>query len=77
MNIHPMLINTMKEKGFPGGSDGKESACNVGHLCSIPGLGRSPGDLFFMCIVRILKDLLFYQIASIQHSIISYDTRIY
>ena len=29
--------------GFPGGSDGKESACNVGHPCSIPGLGRSPG----------------------------------
>ena len=25
------------------GSDGKESACNVGDLCSIPGLGRSPG----------------------------------
>ena len=31
--------------GFPGGSDGKESACNVGDLDSIPGLGRSPGDL--------------------------------
>ena len=29
--------------GFPGGSDGKESACNVGDLCSIPLLGRSPG----------------------------------
>ena len=29
--------------GFPGGSDGKESACNAGDLCSIPGLGRSPG----------------------------------
>ena len=29
--------------GFPGGSDGKESACNVGDLGSIPGLGRSPG----------------------------------
>ena len=29
--------------GFPGGSDGKESACNVGDLDSIPGLGRSPG----------------------------------
>ena len=28
--------------GFPGGSDGKESACNVGDLGSIPGLGRSP-----------------------------------
>ena len=28
---------------FPGGSDGKESACNVGDLGSIPGWGRSPG----------------------------------
>ena len=28
---------------FPGGSDGKESACNVGDLGSIPGLGRSLG----------------------------------
>jgi len=31
------------KKGFPGGSDGKESTCNVGDLGSIPGLGRSPG----------------------------------
>ena len=23
--------------GFPGGSDGKESACNAGDLCSVPG----------------------------------------
>ena len=30
--------------GFSGGSDGKESACNVGDLGSIPGLGRSPGE---------------------------------
>ena len=29
--------------GLPGGSDGKESACNLGDLGSIPGLGRSPG----------------------------------
>ena len=29
--------------GFPGGSVGKEFACNVGDLGSIPGLGRSPG----------------------------------
>ena len=28
---------------FPGGSAGKESACNAGDLGSIPGLGRSPG----------------------------------
>ena len=29
--------------GFPGGSDGKESACSAGDLDSIPWLGRSPG----------------------------------
>ena len=29
---------------FPGGSDDKESACNVGDLDLIPGLGRSPGE---------------------------------
>ena len=30
--------------GFPGISDGKESACNAGDLGSIPGSGRSPGE---------------------------------
>ena len=30
--------------GFPGGSAGKESACNVGEVGLIPGLGRSPGE---------------------------------
>ena len=30
--------------GFPCGSAGKESACSVGDLGSIPGLGRSPGE---------------------------------
>ena len=30
--------------GFPGGSDGKESASNAGDLGSIPGSGRSPGE---------------------------------
>ena len=30
--------------GFPGGSDGKASACNVGDLGSIPGSGRSSGE---------------------------------
>ena len=29
--------------GFPCGSAGKESTCNMGDLGSIPGLGRSPG----------------------------------
>ena len=30
--------------GFPGGSAGKESACNAGDLCSNPRLGRSTGE---------------------------------
>ena len=40
---------------FPGGSDGKESTCNVGDLGSIPGLGRSPvgghgNPLLYSCL---------------------------
>ena len=31
-------------QGFPGGSEVKASACNVGDLGSIPGSGRSPGE---------------------------------
>ena len=30
--------------GFPGGSDGKASASNIGDPGSIPGLGRCPGE---------------------------------
>ena len=30
--------------GFPGGSDGKESACNSGYRGLIPGLGKSSGE---------------------------------
>ena len=30
--------------GFPGGSPGKESTCNVGDVGSIPGLGRFLGE---------------------------------
>ena len=30
--------------GFPGDSDGKESACNAGDLGLISGLGQSPGE---------------------------------
>ena len=30
--------------GFPGGSDYEESACSMGDLGSIPGLGRSLGE---------------------------------
>ena len=31
-------------RGFPAGSDGKESTCSEEDLGSIPGLGRSPGE---------------------------------
>ena len=44
-----MLVTSLSSKDpelkeFPGGSAAKESACNVGDLGSIPGLGRSPGE---------------------------------
>ena len=32
------------ERGFPGSSDGKESACNEGNPGSVPGSGRSLGE---------------------------------
>ena len=41
MTFKTMLVNL--HTGFPGGSAGKESACSVEDLGSIPGLGRSPG----------------------------------
>jgi len=44
-------------KGFLGGSDGKESAYNMGYTGSIPGSGRSPGEgngnlLQYSCLVN-------------------------
>ena len=33
-----------KNLSVPGGSDGKESACNPGDLGSVPGLRRTPGE---------------------------------
>ena len=38
------LITVLKSESFPGGSDGKESACNVGDTGSIRGSERSPGE---------------------------------
>ena len=40
----PLYIYHSAYTGFPGGSDGKESACNVGDLGLIPGLGRPPRE---------------------------------
>ena len=39
-----LCISLWSGAGFPGGSDGKESACIAGDLGSILGLGRSPGE---------------------------------
>ena len=36
--------NTKHTRGFPGGSDGKESACNSGYPGLTPKFGRSPGE---------------------------------
>ena len=38
-----LSITKIHSPGFPGGSDGQESACNAGDPGSVPGLGRSPG----------------------------------
>ena len=55
LRINKYLYNVLLKKkermhsflmylGFPGGSDGKAPACNVGDPDSIPGSGRSPGE---------------------------------
>ena len=44
MHLNPPVLSFYKDLvGFPGGSDGKETALNAGHPGSIPGPGRSPG----------------------------------
>ena len=42
LKYYPTIISPLPD--FPGGSDGKTSAYNVGDLGLIPGLGRSPGE---------------------------------
>ena len=51
--------------GFPGDSEGKESACSVGDLGSIPGSGRSPGEgngntLQYSCLENSLEEPVIY-----------------
>ena len=36
-------LHSPEQRGLPGGSEGKESACNAGDLSLIPGSGRPPG----------------------------------
>ena len=49
LNLHGVLkiifpFSDLQGEGFPGGSEVKASACNVGDLDSILGSGRSPGE---------------------------------
>ena len=39
-----ILVVSNFNRGFPGCSDSKESACNAGDVGLVPGLGRSPGE---------------------------------
>ena len=41
---HLIFTRSLRAEGFLRGSAGKESACDVGHLGSVPGLGRSRGE---------------------------------
>ena len=44
MYMYVSVYMYVSYRSFPGGSDGKESACNAGDTGLIPGSGRSPGE---------------------------------
>ena len=44
LDVLTRLMTLCTRIGFPGGSDGKESACKAGDPGLIPGSGRSPGE---------------------------------
>ena len=43
LKVEKYVVPSEPTEGFPGGSEGKESACSAGDLRSVPGSGRSPG----------------------------------
>ena len=58
-SLRSFLYSSDLSEGFPYGSAGKESTCNVGDLGSIPGLGRSPGEgkgypLQYSCLENLM-----------------------
>ena len=44
--MHYLFKTSRYELDFPGGSEGKEFACNAGETSPVPGLGRSPGEAY-------------------------------
>ena len=64
--------------GFPGGSDGKESAYNAGDLSLIPGLGKSPagghGNLFhYSCLENPMDRGAWWAIQSMGSRTVRHD----
>ena len=59
--MNPKFISLFQiYTSFPGGSDGKASACNSGDLGSIPRSGRSPGEgngnpLQYSCLMNPME----------------------
>ena len=42
-SLWPLIINPYYKHGLPQWLSRKESACNGGDMCSVPGVGKSPG----------------------------------
>ena len=72
------ISQTYIMRGFPGGSDGKESACNAGKPDSIPGSRRSPGGghsnpLQFSCLEnpmdRGVRQVTMHGITRVRHDL--------
>ena len=64
-NRNYFLRQTSELLDFPGGSEVKVSACNVGDRGSIPGLGRSPGEgndnpLQYYCLENPMDEGVWY-----------------
>ena len=54
--------------GFPCSSAGKESACNVGDLGSVPGLGRSPGEgKGYLLQYSVLENSMYCVVHGVRH----------
>ena len=55
-----VILSTALLSGFLGGSDSKESTCNVGDSGSVPGSRRSPGEgnsypLQYSCLEKLIR----------------------
>ena len=70
------MFKCLLSVSFPGGSVGKEAACNAGDLGSISGWGRSPGEesshpLQYSCLEspmdRGVWQAIFHEVARARH----------